>query len=74
MGDSLNRKPIHYAATLESPKAMEILFKFNSDQITQMDKRKVTPLMVAAQFGRYNIIKFILEKVRDKEYINHKSD
>jgi ankyrin repeat protein len=31
-----------------------------------MDKKKKTPLMIAAQFGRYNAIKFILEKVRDK--------
>lgn len=74
MGDSLNRKPVHYAATLESPKAIEILHKHNSEQLTQMDKKKVTPLMVAAQHGRYSVIKFILEKLRDKEYINHKSD
>ena len=60
VGDSLNRKPIHYAATLESTKAMEVLYKHNSEQLTQMDKKKMTPLMVAAQFGRYNAIKFIL--------------
>ena len=74
VGDSLNRKPIHYAATLESPKALEILYKHNYEQLTQMDKKKVTPLMVAAQYGRYHNIKFILEKIRDKEYINHRSD
>jgi len=39
-----------------------------------MDKKKITPLMLAAQFGRYNILKFLLEKVRDKEYANHKCD
>lgn len=39
-----------------------------------MDKKKVTPLMIAAQFGRYSVIKFILDKTRDKEYINHKCD
>lgn len=60
VGDSLGRKPIHYAAVLESTRAIEILHKHNSEQLTQMDKKKITPLMLAAQFGRYNILKFLL--------------
>lgn len=60
VGDSLGRKPIHYAAALESTKAMEILHRHCNDQLTQLDKKKMTPLMIAAQFGRYNTIKFLL--------------
>lgn len=30
VGDSLGRKPIHYAAALESVKALEILHKHNN--------------------------------------------
>lgn len=30
--------------------------------------------MIAAKYGRYKTMKFILEKVREKEYINFKDD
>lgn len=39
-----------------------------------MDKRKMTPLMLAAQHGCYNIIKYILEKTKDTHYINFKGE
>lgn len=42
--------------------------------LKEMDKRKCTPLMLAAKFGRLKNIKFILEKVRDANYINFKGD
>ena len=42
--------------------------------LKEMDKRKCTPLMLAAKFGRYKNLKFILEKVRDSNYINFKGD
>lgn len=44
---------------------MEILLKFGGD-LKEIDKRKMTPLIIAAKFGRYKILKFILEKVREK--------
>ena len=34
----------------------------------------MTPLMLAAQFGRYNIIKLILQKTKDGLYINFKGE
>ena len=39
-----------------------------------MDKKKFTPLMLAAKYGRIKTLKFILEKVRDPHYLNFKSD
>lgn len=39
-----------------------------------MDKRKMTPLMLAAKFGRFKNLKIILEKVKDPHYINFKGD
>lgn len=74
VGDSLNRKPIHYASVLETTKAIEIISKYSFDQLTVMDKKKMTPLILAAQYGRYSIVKFLLEKVRDRDYINHRCD
>ena len=59
VGDSQNRKPIHYAATLESSKNFELLVKNGAD-ILDMDKKKMTCLMIACIHGRVNIIKSIL--------------
>lgn len=73
VGDSLCRKPIHYAAVLETVKPMDILCKYGAD-LKELDKKKMTPLMLAAQFGSYNVIKFILEKVREPLYINFKGE
>lgn len=39
-----------------------------------MDKKKTTPLMLACMYGRYNCIKFILDKVRDSQYLNFKNE
>ena len=63
VGDSLNRKPIHYAATLASTKALELLLK-NGAEPLDMDKRKTTPLMLAAKHGRVGNVRMLLEKVR----------
>jgi ankyrin repeat protein len=73
VGDSLNRKPIHYAAVLENSKALEILLKHGGD-LKEMDKRKTTPLMLAARYGRLKNLKIILEKVRDPVFINFKGE
>lgn len=39
-----------------------------------MDKRKCTPLMLAAKAGRIKTLKLILDKVRDPNYLNFRSD
>jgi len=72
-GDSFGRKPIHYAAVLESSKALEMLVRNGAD-LKEIDKKKMTPLMLASKYGRTKNVKFILEKVRDPHYINFKSD
>ena len=59
VGDSMGRKPIHYAAVLESSKQLELLVRAGAD-LKDMDKRKCTPLMLAAKFGRLKNLKFIL--------------
>jgi ankyrin repeat protein len=73
IGDSLGRKPIHYAAVLESTKQLEMLVKAGAD-LKELDKKKCTPLMLAAKFGRQKNVKYILDKVRDPNYINFKGD
>lgn len=44
-------KPVHYAAAAQTKKNLEVLFKHGSD-LKDMDKMKMTPLMVAAYHGR----------------------
>ncbi len=58
---------------VDNPKNMQILVKYGAD-LKDIDKKKITPLMIAAKFGNYKNIKFILERVRDAQYINFKSD
>ena len=73
VGDSLGRKSIHYAAVLESTKQLEMLVKAGAD-LKELDKKKCTPLMLAARFGRHKNVKYILDKVRDPHYLNFKGD
>ena len=73
-GDSIGRKPVHYAATIpETSKTLEMLVK-NGGDLREIDKRKNTPLMLATRFGRTKNVKYILEKVRDQTYINFKNE
>jgi ankyrin repeat protein len=51
VGDSLNRKPVHYASAAVDSRNLEILVKHGSD-LKDMDKAKMTPLMVAAYSGK----------------------
>ncbi len=63
VGDSLNRKPIHYAATIDNTKNLDILVRAGGD-LKDIDKRKMTCLMIAAQHGRIKVIRFLLEKIK----------
>lgn len=71
--DSLGRRPIHYAALSNSSDNLSILFECGCD-LKDYDKRKMTPLMLACFEGIYHNVEYILEKVRDTNYINFKSD
>lgn len=46
------RKPIHYAAAAEKPVNLDILCRFGAD-IRDLDKLKMSPLMIACYYGRY---------------------
>jgi len=59
VGDSLYRRPIHYAAMVDNPKNLEILIKYGAD-LKDIDKKKVTTLMLAAKTGNCKNVKFIL--------------
>jgi len=59
VGDSLSRRPIHYAVMIDNTKNLELLVKHGAD-LKDIDKKKVTTLMLAAKTGNYKNIKFIL--------------
>lgn len=71
--DSAGRKPIHYAAAVESPGNMETLLRYSSD-LKDLDRQKMTPLMIACYYGRSQIVRFILDRFTEPLYVNFKSD
>lgn len=71
--DSLNRRPIHYAALCSNSENLSILVESGAD-LRDCDKRRMTPLMLACFEGIFYNVEYILEKVRDTNYINCKSD
>lgn len=73
VGDSQCRRPIHYAVMVDNVKNLQMMVKYGAD-LKDIDKKKITTLMLAAKKGHYKNIKFILQKVRDQQYLNFKSD
>lgn len=74
VSDSLGRKPIHYAAAVsDSTGNMETLLKYGSD-LKDLDKQKMTPLMIACYYGRSHIVRYILDNFTETLYVNFKSD
>lgn len=69
MSDSLSRKPIHYAALAKTSGNLQILLNYKSD-LKETDKQRVTPLMLAAMYGKQDNLAFILSNVSDSLYIN----
>ena len=55
------RRAIHYAAACTSFKPLEVLVSHGAN-INEMDKKKVTPLMIAAIYNRKETAKFLIEK------------
>ena len=70
--DSLQRKPIHYAALSMNTENLSILVENGAD-LKDYDKNRMTPLMLACSQGMFYNLEYILEKVRDPNYINFKS-
>jgi len=57
--DDQMRKPIHYAAACESSGPLKLLIKHNVD-VREGDRYKMTPLMIAAKYGRTENVKILL--------------
>ena len=70
--DSLSRRPIHYAALSMNTESLSVLVESGAD-LKNYDKMKMTPLMLACFEGMFYNVEYILEKVRDPNYINFKS-
>jgi len=72
--DSAGRKPIHYAAAVaDSASNMDTLLRHSSD-LKDLDKQKMTPLMIACYYGRSHIVRYILDRFTEPLYVNFKSD
>ena len=59
--DETLRKPIHYAAACEGPGPLKVLLEKGVDA-READPLGITPLMIAAIYGRAQNIKTLLEK------------
>ena len=73
VGDSLNRKPVHYASAAVDSRNLQTLVKHGSD-LKDMDKTKMTPLMVAAYYGRSQCLEYILSIASEISYVNFRSE
>ena len=72
-GDSLFRKPIHYASASRYPENLKALVE-NGAQLRETDRKKITPLMIACYEGITQNVEYILEKMRDPYYIIYRND
>ncbi|OMJ69090.1 hypothetical protein SteCoe_33275 [Stentor coeruleus] len=59
--DLEGRRVVHYAAACTSSRPLEVLVAHGAN-INEMDKKKVTPLMVAAMYNRLETVKFLVQK------------
>ena len=60
------RKVIHYAAACQGPGPLKLLISKGVD-IREGDKLKMTPLMIAAKYGRMENVKLLLSTCNDKD-------
>ena len=71
--DSHQKKPIHYASVFENTANLITLVENGAD-LRDVDRRKMTSLMLACEEGITSNVEYILQVVRDPYYINLKSE
>lgn len=73
MEDNQQRKPIHYASVYENTANLITLVENGAD-LREIDRKKMTPLMLACEEGLTSNVEYILQVLRDPYYINLKSE
>ena len=58
-GDSIQRKPIHYASASRNLENLRALVYFDAE-LKEIDRKKMTPLMIASELGLAENVSFIL--------------
>eukprot|EP00800_Vazella_pourtalesii_P005474 TRINITY_DN1643_c1_g2_i17.p1 TRINITY_DN1643_c1_g2~~TRINITY_DN1643_c1_g2_i17.p1 ORF type:complete len:521 (+),score=120.27 TRINITY_DN1643_c1_g2_i17:891-2453(+) len=69
--DSLDRSPLHYAATYDHVHSATVLHNYGAN-LDSIDRDGSTPLIVAASKGANKVLKFLLSKGADVTAQNHK--
>lgn len=69
--DETLRKPVHYAAACSGTGPLEVLTKKGVD-MREGDQLGITPLMIAAIYGRAKNVRFLLEK-EERSNVNAKN-
>jgi ankyrin repeat protein/predicted DNA-binding WGR domain protein len=59
--DIEGRRAVHYAAACTSSKPLELLIRHGAN-VNEMDKKKITPIMVAARYNRTETLKLLISK------------
>lgn len=69
VSDSSSRKPVHYAVLAKTTGNLEVLVA-NKCDLKLTDKQRITPLMIAAMYGKHENLAFLMGKGCDALYIN----
>jgi ankyrin repeat protein len=70
--DSIGRKPVHYASASMTDGNLIALVERGAE-LRDIDRKKFTSLMIASYHGLDRNVEYILEKVRDPNFINFRS-
>lgn len=73
MPDTLGYKPIHYAAACEGPEPLKYLLTLGQHVDEAATKIKVTPLMIAAKYGRTKNVELLLQNGAKYNFRNRKN-
>eukprot|EP00727_Mastigamoeba_balamuthi_P010035 m51a1_g5654 putative poly [ADP-ribose] polymerase (2347) ;mRNA; r:873460-881811 len=71
--DERRRRPIHYAAASEDPAPLQYLLENRAD-FRDGDDHKITPLMLAAEYGRLKNVELLIRYMRRMDEENAQAD